>query len=76
MDFSEDAGTVTPYMQMQGQESDVLSLAFTYPKSIAGTRISPHHIWALAIVPPEACMRSMGLVCFSSHSYKVSLEFL
>jgi hypothetical protein len=36
LDFSEDAGTVTPYMQMQGQDSDILSLAFTYPKSLAG----------------------------------------
>lgn len=35
LDYSEDSGTVTPYMQMQGQDSDILSVAFTYPKSLA-----------------------------------------
>ena len=35
MDFSEDSGTVTPVMQMQGQNTDVLSIGFTYPKSLA-----------------------------------------
>ncbi len=35
LDYSEDSGTVTPYMQMQGQNTDILSVAFSYPKSLA-----------------------------------------
>lgn len=35
LDYSEDSGTVTPYMQMQGQDTDILSVAFSYPKSLA-----------------------------------------
>lgn len=35
LDYSEDSGAVTPYMQMQGQDTDILSIAFAEPKSIA-----------------------------------------
>jgi len=36
-DFSEDSGTVTPHMQMQGHDSDILSMAFFHPKSLAAS---------------------------------------
>eukprot|EP00960_Hanusia_phi_P037173 752776-Hanusia_phi.AAC.2 len=35
LDRSEDAGAVSPLIQMVGNESDILSIAFSYPKTLA-----------------------------------------
>uniref|UniRef100_A0A6U6E0C0 EF-hand domain-containing protein n=1 Tax=Guillardia theta TaxID=55529 RepID=A0A6U6E0C0_GUITH len=35
LDKSEDAGSVYPLIQMLGNESDILSIAFSYPKTLA-----------------------------------------